>query len=217
MPISYNYKIIFIHVPKCAGTSIETALQMRENVNFYTEGVTLKNLNELPSDVFTDEEYRMCASKNKQHYTFKELNKILPKNIIDNYKKVSVVRNPFDRLVSEYYFCGGSIKIHKNFEDFIKKSLKLDKFTRNWLYDGHLETQTSYLINEEGNFNSIDRIFKYEELNLCIDYIKNITGSSYFPHARKSLAQKTYEEHYTPELKQIVYEFYKEDFVNFNY
>jgi hypothetical protein len=217
MPVSYKHKILFIHVPKCAGTSVEFILNTGSEIEFYTEKLSLKLLSSLPINSFTDEEYRICASKNKQHYTYKELVKILPESVIKDFKKIAIVRNPYDRFVSAYHYWVISNKHYKNFEEFTKNTLSIDTFTRNWLYDGHLETQTSYLINEQKNFNSIDNIFKFEELDICFDYLNKITGRVYKPHARASLNRKPYNEYYTSELKEIVYNFYKDDFINFNY
>lgn len=221
MPLNFEHKILFIHIPKCAGTSIEHILKMTNKENLYTEQLKLENYNLLPINNFTDEEFRMCASKNPQHYTYRELTKILPIDIVENYKKISIVRNPFDRLVSEYYYREGHVKIHRNFECFVKTSLNLDQYTRNWLYDGHLETQTSFLINKEKNFNSIDKIFNFEDMKSCFKYIQDLTGIKQTAHLRSSSNRiscgKTWEEYYTSELKEIVYSFYKEDFINFNY
>lgn len=225
MPVSHKHKIIFIHIPKCAGTSVESVLFKSSDIflpkdkemYFYTEGLTPTKLASLPLEKFTDEEYRICASKNMQHYTYKELAKILPENILNSYQKIAVVRNPYDRLVSEYHFCEGSVKIHKNFNDFVKTALNLEKYKRNWLYDGHLETQTSYLINEKNSFNSIDKIFKFENLNECFEYLNLFTSIKQKPHARRSNNRDSFEKYYTSELKEIVYNFYKEDFINFNY
>lgn len=217
MPISYDHKILFIHVPKCAGTSIEGILNCKDENKFYTESLTSQTLASLPINSFTDREYRICASKNKQHYTYRELIKILPKNIIENFEKIAVVRNPYDRLVSEYYYSAYNIKSYRNFEEFVRAALKLDLYTRNWLYDGHLETQTSYLINEQENFNSINKIFKFEEINTCFDYLNKIIGKVCRPHLRAASNRKPYSEYYTSELKEIVYNFYKDDFTNFNY
>lgn len=221
MPINYTHKILFIHIPKCAGTSVQTILETNTKGNFYTEQRTLEDLAFLPKDRFTDQEYRICMSKNRQHYTFKELTKILSPEIINNFKKISIVRNPYDRLVSEYYFRRNLYKAYSGldevFGDFVKTVLRLDPYTRNWLYDGHLETQTSYLINDQDNFNSIDKIFKFENLNECFEHLNSITNKNLKPHARATIKRKHFDEYYTPELKELVYEFYKEDFINFNY
>lgn len=217
MPISYTHKIIFIHVPKCAGTSIETILQTGKEENFFTTGLPSSSITLLPQEKFTDREYRLCASKNRQHYTYRELAKILPQNVLNSFKKISVVRNPYDRLVSDYHFYDGALKCHKDFEEFVKNVLNLEEYKRVWLYDGHLETQTSFLINEQGNFNSIDKIFKFENLDECFEYLSTITGKLEKVRARVTTNRKPWEEYYTPELKELVYNFYKEDFINFNY
>ena len=212
MPISAAYQTLFIHIPKTAGSTIDYHLRQNNpelDRGKYFANVALKK--------FTNEEYRLCLSKPLQHLTYREMAKILPENILKDYKKFTVVRNPYDRLVSEYYFSQKYVKIYKDFEEFVRKALYLDLFTRVWLFDGHLETQTSYSINENKNFQSIDYIFKYENLNECFQYLKSITSKNVTQHLRKSLERKKFQEYYTPELKQIVQEFYKEDFINFNY
>ena len=217
MPLNYEHKILFIHIPKCAGTSVERILNINKDSEFYTESLTSKVLADLPLNNFTDEEYRLCASKNKQHYTYKELVKILPKNIIENFQKIAIVRNPYDRIVSEYCYSSRIVNTCKDFEEFVKTALNLDLYTRNWLYDGHLETQTSFLINEQKNFNSINKIFKFEELDACFDYFNKIIDKKQKFHARANINRKPYAEYYTSELKEIVYNFYRNDFINFNY
>jgi len=212
MPVSTTYQILFIHIPKTAGSTIDYYLKLGDlNVDrwFYFTNIS--------PEKFLPEEYRLCISKPLQHLTYREMAKILPGNILEGYKKFTIVRNPYDRLVSEYYFSQKHVRIYKNFEEFVKKALHLDLFTRVWLFDGHLETQTSYLINENKNFQSIDYIFKYENIDECFQYLKNITNKDVTQHLRKSLERKKFQEYYTPELKQIVQEFYKEDFINFNY
>ena len=218
MPISHKYKVIFIHVPKCAGTSIEHLLDIEGDQCFFTMGTKELGIKYIPKDVFTVEEYTQCTNKNMQHYTLIELSKILQSDIFNTYKKISVVRNPYSRLVSEYNFRKTLYTpAVTTFVDLVKERLNLDKVERNKIYDGHLETQTSFLTNKEGNFNSIDKIYKFENLNECIEDINKLTGKKELPHLRTSKINKPWQEYYTPELKELVYNFYKEDFVNFGY
>ena len=217
MPISHRYKIIFIHIPKCAGTSIEYLLDIEGVECFFTLGNKTAGINYIPRDVFTPEEYIQCTNKNMQHYTLLELSKILQPDIFNTYKKIAVVRNPYSRLVSEYNFRKPLFKLETlTFKDLVVNKLNLDKVTRNKIYDGHLETQTSFLTNIQGNFDSIDKIYKFESINECINDINTITGKHDYPHLRNS-NNNNWEQYYTPELKELVYNFYKEDFVNFGY
>jgi hypothetical protein len=45
---------------------------------------------------------------------------------------------------------------------------------------------------------------------------KRMKTTKYY-HARQSIGRENYEKYYTPELKKIVREFYKDDFKNFSY
>lgn len=209
MPVSYAHKIIFVHIPKCAGTTVENMLGIAGEDEFYSEKVTNSVLSKIPRDKFTNEEYRICASKNMQHYTIEELQKILPSEIFNNYKKIAIVRNPYDRLVSDFHFFFPNSNLSQ-FEDFVRSALSLDVYTRNWLYDGHLETQTSYLSGE------VNVIYKYENIQSCLSYLTEITGK--IPkHLRKSKNKIDWENYYTPNLRDLVYNFYSVDFKNFGY
>lgn len=216
MPINSNHKIIFIHVPKTGGTSIEQILEMMSPDAFLTYKPSRNTYSLLPLDKFTSDEYRLCASKNLQHFTLRELQKVLDPQIYKEYKKISVVRNPYERLVSEFAYSQKTINRHHNFDMFVKKNLAHPQYLRNWLFDGHLETQTSFLINEENNFNSIDKIYRYENLQDCLKDLNSLTGKNTYPHLYKS-AHQPYQEYYTQYLQELVYNFYKEDFINFNY
>jgi len=217
MPISYRYKIIFIHIPKTAGTSIEYMLGTDTLNEFYTKGQYDERLRLLPTNKFTLEEYTMCADKNRQHYTYREISKLIGFDTLNTFKKISIVRNPYSRLVSEYNFRKTLyIPGVTSFSDLVRNKLSLDKITRNRVYDGHLETQTSFLVNEQGNFNSIDKIYTFENINECVNDVNIITGKHEYPHLKNSNISN-WEQYYTPELKELVYNFYKEDFVNFNY
>ena len=215
MPISYKHKIIFIHIPKCAGTTIEYILDTKTLDEYYSNQFA-NPLSAIPVESFTNEEYRLCACKSRQHYTLIELQKCLPVEAFNSFKKIAIVRNPYERLRSEYCYVAnmGMISARTSFEKFIKEFLSLDLYTRNWYFDGHLETQTSFLINKQGNFNSLDKIYHFEELDKCLNDMNNITGNKKNYHLRETNKKDAV---YNNELKNIVYMFYKQDFINFNY
>ena len=89
MPISHDLKIIYVHIPKTGGGTIEKSL-----------GIFGKDNNgslELNYDILYGKE----TNKFLQHLTIQEINEIKKKEF-NNYKKVSFVRNPYDKIVSEY-------------------------------------------------------------------------------------------------------------------
>jgi len=219
MPISYQYKTIFIHIPKCGGTSIEKILGMacQEDFFAYDHIYQLKNI-KVPKEKFTPEEYTLCIAKTPQHLTFRELKKIIPVDVFDSFSKFSIVRNPFSKLVSEYNYIK-SLDCHSDvieFRDLIEY-LKLDKFKRIHRFDSHLEPQSSFLMNENLEIDDSIKIYKFESLSECIQDMLKISPINYEVHARKSKIYRPYQEYYTPEMIDVVLNFYKEDFVNFNY
>lgn len=207
MPISYTYNTVFIHIPKCAGTTIEKIL-----------GTCTKK------EYFSAKKVTNSERKSPQHFTYLELKNEL---IVDweKFFVFSVVRNPYSRFVSEYnyrkYLFSTTQKQKYNPVDFntFANSLNIDPPQRIQIFDGHLETQTSFLKNEMGIIEPSIQVFKFENLVPCWTILEEKTGVVYknYLWSRKSTDETPYQEFYTPEIKSIVYNFYKEDFDNFGY
>lgn len=219
MPISYQYKTIFIHIPKCAGTSVEKILGTASEEEFFshnriyfTKGITVER------SKFTSDEYMKCVSKTPQHLNFIELKKILPSEVFNSFDKFTVVRNPFSRVVSEYkyHLANNSLPDIISFSSVLNY-LKTDGFYKTHRFDGHLDTQTSFLVNENGELDSSVKIFKFENINECFNELYKISPIKHPIHARKNAGTDDYKEYYTQEFADIVREYYKEDFINFNY
>jgi hypothetical protein len=149
-----------------------------------------------------------------QHLSVKEIS-----NEIDlkEYKLFTIVRNPFDRIVSEFcHFKNSKLSKeyhHLNFTDFVNVCLKLDSEKRKYVFDGHLETQSDYI---RGEFPI--KIFKYEDLQECFDWLREITGEDLkFGHEKKS-DRKHHSEYYeTEDVIRTVEDFYRVDLDYFDY
>jgi hypothetical protein len=224
MPVNHKKKVIFVHIPKCAGTSIEKIFGMATRADLFTI---------LPPSIktITDEslfantaQFERCASKNMQHYTIKEITAVLGQSVVAEYDVFSVVRNPYTRIVSEYNYCkagksrAGSAFLCETFADFVNTQLQLPESRRIRRYDGHLETQASYLLNAADDLSSIDTIYRFEDLDAAI---AELTDKYNLPTlatpARSGAYTKNYAEYYTPELQETVKTFYAQDFELFNY
>tara|TARA_B100001057_G_scaffold469521_1_gene529952 strand:+ start:6247 stop:6792 length:546 start_codon:yes stop_codon:yes gene_type:complete len=97
---------ILLHIPKCAGTSILTALK----------------LNVWNGDDHYNENYDV-----RIHYNDIQQTHIPAKDIKINKPKVAFVRNPWDRTVSRYWYCRKRYKIKETFEEFVQqKIMKVD-------------------------------------------------------------------------------------------
>ena len=207
MPISNYYKTLFVHIPKCAGTSVEKILDMSTtNEYFFGESTNLSGIY-IPKEKFNEEEYTNCVNKPPQHMTYNEMCKVISN--FDSLFKFSIVRNPYSRLVSEYEYVK-SYGMKSTFAELVE-CLEYEKSKRIKLFYGHLETQTSYLENFDG------KIYRFENIQECMNDLKQYSPVTIIPHANKREYTKQYMEYYTPELLEKVQKFYVEDFTNFNY
>ena len=133
--ISHKHKCIFIHIPKAAGTSIETVFLNDLKLDFEDKHALIlgKSTNlYLPPRVVS---HLTATEMLSQHYISEEL--------FNSYYKFSIVRNPIDRLYSTYKYWGYSPVI--TFDRFIKtilpKLIKTDK------YNFFVRTQSEYLFD----------------------------------------------------------------------
>ena len=221
-----------MHIPKCAGTSIGKLFGMatREEL-FTTVGFGHKSVTD--ESLFDEKwKFEQCTAKNMQHYTFREISAVLSSEVVASYDIFSIVRNPYTRLVSEYEHCKAKrgrdivskrMYIHEtspceSFADFVNTQLQLADYARIQNYDGHLETQASYLINSAGNLESIGTIYRFEDIGTAIT---ELTAKYKLPKlstpARLGNYTKNYASYYNPELQHTVKTFYAQDFEMFNY
>ena len=81
--IDHDIKCIFIHIPRTGGSSISTALSQRKK-----EGERFEN--------------RAKQKQDKIHFTVEQAQKKFGLDVWNEYLTFAFVRNPWDRLVSQY-------------------------------------------------------------------------------------------------------------------
>tara|TARA_B100000886_G_scaffold317088_1_gene256121 strand:- start:1739 stop:2350 length:612 start_codon:yes stop_codon:yes gene_type:complete len=200
--IIYDKKIIFIHIPKTGGTSIEDII---------SNGQKKKK----KPDYF----YGVVKGKALQHLTALEIKDRFDK--FDEYLKFVTVRNPYERLISEYYWCqikGIGHKHGQSFDDFldyVKNIVKVGKFNENKYID-HFIPQYKFVY--DNNFNIIvDKIFYFEEFGKIINFSKEITNNKNIKNIHKLKQNKKKKIKLNESQKSIIYNIYEKDFVLFNY
>lgn len=143
-----------------------------------------------------------------------------PAGAYESYFQFSIVRNPWDRLVS----CWNNKVIDQNwwgltderrkhlseFKNFVEYVAELDLDD----CDVHLRRQSSVI-----DLNRLDYLGRFETLAADVDQIFERLGcpSPSLPHINKSQSGSSYTDHYTPELVVRVRDLYLRDVQFFNY
>lgn len=185
--------IIFVHIPKVAGTSITKELYGRRN----------------------------------GHLTAMEIKQELGETMYNIKFSFSITRNPYDRLVSSYFYAkqGGSKEggvsnpeIYKDesfreFNTFVKEWLIYQNFEK---IDVIFKPQYKFLYN--GDNCIVDYVDKLENLS----QVRKVLNSKFkkifnFGHKNRSARSKNFMSYYDNETKELVNKLYEKDFILFDY
>ena len=204
-----EYKLIFIHIPKCGGTSIEVYISNNYKLKYKFCNV----LNNIEKNSYILD--KKSGSKALQHLTALEIRQNF--NDFEKYYKFSVVRNPYDRIISEYHWSRTikSYKSYNKFDDFLKHVQNVFKnkdFYKN-LFSDHLIPQ--YLFLYENNKLIVDKVYKFEEF---YEIEKNLKDK-YNIDRKMRVCNKTKKEKIKLNKiqKEVIYNLYKKDFELFKY
>jgi hypothetical protein len=203
-------KIIFLHPPKCGGTSIEQLLgfleerQKNPNINFFKHASLREHI--------------------------QEVSKISDPN---KFFKFSIIRNPWDRAVSYYNhkkFKAYISFLHKGYAFYempenVKDAKKLtfkEYIFKYFPNEFNSEKQTKPFMLFEENFY-LQYVIRFEFLKKDIYSIRQKIGigNDYIiPHLNDSsiyLEKKDYKEYYDEESKNLIENLFKWDILKFNY
>lgn len=194
MPYIKEHNLIFIHIPKTGGTSIEKKFGMYHQWDY---DKLIHRRQEVINDVLTA----------PQHWTPNLIIDKLGKAVYDKCIKFTVVRNPYHRVLSEYFYKTRNSNLNK-FNDWF-----FDYYS---CIDNDHKLPQHYFVDD-----SIDFIARTETLQSDFDlFVKkyNLNIDSKLPHVNKSL-YNTRNTIYSLNQNAIskINEIYKKDFELFNY
>lgn len=130
MIIDRENKILFIKTKKTAGTSFEISLSKYCGINCVVTPIT-------PVDEKLRQSLGFRSAQNYNNYVWREagiavkgayfnhmpapvVKNLVPKEIWSEYKKITIVRNPYDVAISRYYWEGGE-RTGVNFLEYLRK------------------------------------------------------------------------------------------------
>ena len=215
MLISHKQKWIFCHISKTAGTSIKSVLKPFSDISGCTLAQQAEGFDKYPaSGPREDLDFNIHDPLSKMIGTLKN------KKDIDasSYFKFAFVRNPWDSLVSCYFY---RVKESKNpcvpMRDVYAEqtTIGFEKFVKRHV--GHLVTQFS-MINKNQTSTHCDFIGRFENLNEDFAEVCRLIGLPEIKlKAYNTTKHKHYTEYYTEETKKIVENHFKKDIEYFNY
>ncbi|MGM0477849.1 MAG: sulfotransferase family 2 domain-containing protein [Bacteroidota bacterium] len=178
MIISHKHKFIFIKTKKTASTSVEIALSNicgsrdvltpidseDEKAREKFTGISAQNYY-VPLGQYGRNNFLRSIRKARplqfyNHMSAREIRNYVSKEVWDNYYKFTIDRNPYDKIVSLYYWRGGDKKFGNIF---------------NFLVNGGLEGFNSYDLYTINGVMVVDRIYRFEKMDeMCEDLTKRL-------------------------------------------
>lgn len=183
---------IFIHIPKCAGVSVNKSL------------------------------YGNLAGG---HASYSDYTKIFSPKELSKYFKFTFVRNPWDRVVSAYFFLqkgGFNAKDKAWFDKELSQFPTFEEFVTQWLSKEniqkglHFKPQYHYICDSKGAIQ-VDYIGYMETINDDFDKIKGYLGLNVTLPKNNKGEHSSYIKYYTPETQKIVADVYDIDIKMFGY
>lgn len=174
MPIHREYRLLFIHIPKTGGTSVEECLEMRgpwQQENLDSCFGLIQSLSLLR---------RGFGSNFLQHLTLAELRELLGDDLL-GLTPFAVLRDPWTRLLSSFRRKDPDLcslyryKCHRDLHD-----ISLEEYVElaSWLDHPHLRPQWKFLCTEAGQCpDSSVRIFRQERMTELESWLTHRLGT----------------------------------------
>lgn len=187
--------LYFVHIPKNAGNSIRPICR-KENIKIITHNIRRRNKRLLAAHRGKKKIHAFCVS-----------------------------RNPYDRVVSAYYYLLNKTA-HKHDiadrEEFIEPYTGFFDFVKNGLFEAaeeqlHFLPQVFWIRNKEGN-PEIETILRMENLQHDFDkFCMKMNLRNYKLDITNTSRRKSWQNYFNEESRRIVQDIYHEDFEYFDY
>ena len=224
MIVSHDYRFIFIHVPRTAGTSIEQTLCSAMGIQDWQQFVRE------PRTVWAAEKHsvQLPALRNlsirkgrsavgSKHITAKELRGILGEELWRSYFKFAFVRNPWDRTVSSY------LKKRKESPLWLRRLWPTDARTLRYALRVKYELLRRQPIQQwdyvsEGGDLIVDFVGKFEHLQRDFAYVCQQTGiPGDLQNNGDATTHPAYRDFYDDVTRRLVGRLYATDIERFLY
>ena len=195
--------ILFIHIPKTGGTSIEHYLKNKKYHQALYSGE--RNI------AFPLEEFNQYPLQHQYYSTLYKYQNTLNVSINEDTKTFSVVRNPYDRFISDMFFHNYIRKndkperVYDRVEDFFQTNR-----------DNHATPQFKFLVDDAGELYNNITIMKTE--TLVQDMINfGFEDFDTMMNENNKVDKNSYESYLNADILCWINKTYSRDFELFNY
>lgn len=233
MAVSHQNQFVFVHVPKCAGTSIEGLLSKWTTLELMAP-------NKVDNSYIERNRLGQIAQLHKleRHFGSSDIRRMIGEEKFTRYYKFAVIRNPFARVLSFYKFATrianpdtSKLQVQlakeaKSFGEFVARLREYPSMTP--FFEQHL-----YICDTDGSLE-IDDVIRMESLD---DEMKRVIPKLGFGSLRQRMAWKfglrpyptigrlnasghdphKYRDEYTAASRKIVEEASRVDLDRFGY
>lgn len=195
-----NLNLLFIHIPKTGGTSLEKYLSQKHNIPLDSKSLYSNSKNGYNSVSLQHQTYDTLLNKKRDF-------------VIDfnNIKIISIVRNPYERTISDLFFYKliDNTTLKKHVYRILKKYINSNE------YDNHNIPQYSFLIDDNNKINKDITIFKTETLT---DDLIKYGFTDFNIHKNVNInSDINYFDFLNEKSIKLINKFYKKDFKLFDY
>lgn len=194
-------KILFVHIPKTGGQSV---------TKFFLENLGEKaNLKNAKYGLINNKKNKRQGPHHFHHLLLKEYEKLGLVNDVKEYFKITVVRNPYSRFISAYYF--NKLQNDFSFREVLDRLPFADE--RSDLYRMFIP-QTNYLTVD--NKIQIDKVFYQENLDDFFEFFLKkykMSGSVYTNKSKIKITDSFLKD----DEIQLINKIYYRDFQDFGY
>lgn len=211
MLVNWEKNYLFVHLPKTGGTSI-TQLLKHDCDRVWLPLRLIGYLFDHSGHTLPDRLFPIVGYP--YHITAKDLRQLWGKERFDELTSFAFIRNPWDLVVSEYFY------IQKKWDHPHKHTVRsLGSFTAyvRWKQNtGYHRQQCNWLYADDGTMlvKHLGRFETYEQD--ATEILRLIGRAEDIPH-HNATERKSYQNYYTDELIQAVAEMYATDIDRFGY
>lgn len=213
MIISHKRKFIFVHIPKTGGTSLALLLESKAAGDDILIGDT-------PKAVKRRHKYKNIEVSGRlwKHSKLIDIYGLLTQEQIEEYTVFTIVRNPWDRIVSYYHwlraqeFDHPAVALSKahDFTNFINHPVQVATLRR--------DNVSAYTVDQNG-VDRGDKFFRCEALVEAKPWLEQRNGYKMpdLEHVNRSERTADYREAYSDADRDLIADLFAEDIERFGY